>query len=102
MLKRIGLGLIFALLTTLYYAVMLTSIDSFNTSYKTVIIPKSLYGIAFAFIVPTSLEFTIVQCPHEMICGMQHLDLVISLALMGDIHLIPKNKHIVRVYTIMY
>ena len=66
MLKRIGLGLIFALLTTLYYVVMLASIDSFNTSYKTAIIPRSLYGIAFAFIVPTSLEFTIVQCPHEM------------------------------------
>ena len=66
MLKRIGLGLTFALLTTLYYVVMLACIDSFNTSYKAVIIPKSLYGIAFAFIVPTSLEFTIAQCPHEM------------------------------------
>ena len=66
MLKRIGLGLTFALLTTLYYVVMLACIDSFNTSYKAVIIPKSLYGIAFALIVPTSLEFTIAQCPHEM------------------------------------
>ena len=66
MLKRISLGLNFALLTILYYVVMLASIDSFNTSYKTIIIPRSLYGIAFAFIVPTSLEFTIVQCPHEM------------------------------------
>ena len=66
MLKRIGLGLIFALLTTLYYVVMLACIGSFDTSYKTVITPKSLYGIAFAFIVPTSLEFTIAQCPHEM------------------------------------
>ena len=69
MLKRIGIGLIFALLTTLYYVVMLACKDSFNlntTSYKALIIPQILHGIAFAFIFPTLLEFTIAQCPHVM------------------------------------
>ena len=69
MLRRIGLGLIIALLTTLYYVVMLACKDSFDlniTSYKAVIIPRILSGIVYAFIVPTSLEFTIAQCPHEM------------------------------------
>ena len=69
MLKRIGLGLIIALLTTLYYVIMLACRESFNintTSYKALIIPQILHGIAFAFIFPTSLEFTIAQCPHKM------------------------------------
>ena len=69
MLKRIGLGLTIALLTTLYYVIMLACKDSFNlniTSYKAVIIPRIMSGIVYACIVPTSLEFTIAQCPHEM------------------------------------
>ena len=69
MLKRIGLGLFFALLTTLYYVVMLACRDSFSlntTSYKSLFVPQILNGIAFAFIFPTSLEFTIAQCPHKM------------------------------------
>ena len=69
MLKRTGLGLIIALLTTLYYVVMLACKDGFNlntTSYKAVIVPNVFYGIALALILPTSLEFTIAQCPHEM------------------------------------
>ena len=69
MLKRIGIGFIFALLTTLYYVVMLACRDSFNlntTSYKPFIIPQILHGIALALIFPTSLEFTIAQCPHKM------------------------------------
>ena len=43
MLKRIGLGLIIALLTTLYYVVMLACSESFNintTSYKAHIVPQ--------------------------------------------------------------
>ena len=69
MLKRIGIGLIFALLTTLYYVFMLACRDSFNlntTSYKSLLVPQILHGIAFALIFPTSLEFTIAQCPHKM------------------------------------
>ena len=37
-----------------------------TTSYKAAVVPKLLYRISYAFILPTSLEFTIVQCPHEM------------------------------------
>ena len=69
MLKRIGLGLVFALLTTLYHIVMLACRESFNLhiiSYKSFIVPQILYGIAYAFILSTSLEFAIAQCPHEM------------------------------------
>ena len=69
MLKRIGLGLFFSLFTVLYYVIILASNEnsSFSTtSYKAVIIPQILYGIAFAFILPTSLEFTIAQSPHKM------------------------------------
>ena len=69
MLKRTGLGLIFALLTTLYYVIMLACKDSLYlniTSYKAVVVPQILYGIAYAFIIPSSLEFTIAQCPQEM------------------------------------
>ena len=69
MLKRIGLGLIIALMTTLYYVFMLACKDSLylnTTSYKAVVVPDVLYGIAYAFVLPTSLEFTIAQCPHEM------------------------------------
>ena len=69
MLKKIGLGLVFALLTTLYHIVMLACRDSFNlhtTSNKAIIVPQILYGISYAFILLTSLLFTIAQCPHEM------------------------------------
>ena len=69
MLKRIGSGLFFSLYTVLYYIIILASNgnSSFRTtSYKGVIIPLILYGIAFAFILPTSLEFAIVQSPHKM------------------------------------
>ena len=69
MLKRIGVGLVFALLTTIYSVIMLACRDHFlvdTTSYKASIISQVLYGIAFAFIYPTSLEFTIAQSPHEM------------------------------------
>ena len=69
MLKRIGSGLLFALFTVFYYIIIFASKESssFNTtSYKAVIILQILYGIAFAFILPTSLEFTIAQSPHKM------------------------------------
>ena len=110
MLKRIGLGLIFALLTTLCYVVISVCRDSLNlntTSNKVIVVPQILYGIAYALILPTSLEFTIAQCPHEMRgfwlnCGLQHLELVISLVLMEGICLIAKKKRIVRIHIIIY
>ena len=67
MLKRIGLGLVFAVFTPLYYVILYTWHDHFNmTSYQAIIIPQILYGISFIFIYPISLEFTIAQSPHQM------------------------------------
>ena len=69
MLKRIGLGLVFSLFTTIYFVIILACKDYilFNTiSYKAAIVSQCFYGIAFALIFPTSLAFTIAQSPHEM------------------------------------
>ena len=68
-LRRIGLGLVFALLVQLYYVIIFACKNYFQldtTSYKAIILPESLFGVSFALIVPTSLEFTIAQSPHEM------------------------------------
>ena len=68
MLKRIGVGLVFSLFTTIYSVVMLAFKDHslFDTSsYKVVIVSQVLYGIAFALILPISLEFTIAQSLQE-------------------------------------
>ena len=69
MLKRIGFGLVFSLFTTIYSVIILVCKDNFyfnTTSYKTVIVTQALFGIAFVFIFPTSLVFTVAQSPHEM------------------------------------
>ena len=69
MLKRIGVGLVFSLFTTIYSVIMLACKNHFlfdTTSYKAVIVSQCFYGIAFALIYPTSLAFTIAQSPHEM------------------------------------
>ena len=69
MLKRIGVGLVFSLFTTLYSVIMLSCKNHFlfdTTSYKAAIVSECFYGIAFALIYPTSLAFTIAQSPHEM------------------------------------
>ena len=69
MLKRIGLGLLFVLFTTIYYVIIFACKDHFHldtTSYKAMIMPEILYGISYALIFPTSLEFIIAQSPHEM------------------------------------
>ena len=69
MLKRIGVGLVFSLFTTMYSVILLACSDHFlfdTTSYKFTIVSQVLYGIAFALIFPTSLVFTIAQAPHEM------------------------------------
>ena len=69
MLKRIGVGLVFSLFTTIYYVIMLACNDHFNfdtTSYKFTVVSQVLYGISYALILPTSLEFTIAQSPIEM------------------------------------
>ena len=69
MLKRIGVGLIFSLFTTIYSVIILTSKDHLHfeiTSYKFTVVSEVLYGISYALILSTSLEFTIAQCPYEM------------------------------------
>ena len=67
MLKRIGLGLVFALATTSSYAVIFkyqrNTLSYFN---DLILIPQILLGTTFALIVPTSLEFTIAQSPVQM------------------------------------
>ena len=67
MLKRIGLGLVFALATTLSYVVIF-KYQKNTLSYLNdlLLIPQILYGVAFALIFPASLEFTIAQSPVEM------------------------------------
>ena len=66
MLKRIGVGLVFSLFTTIYSVIMLTCKNYFLfdiTSYKVVIVSEVLYGTAT---IPTTLAFTIAQTPREM------------------------------------
>ena len=69
MLKRIGVGLMFSLFTTIYSVIILTYKDHFHfeiTWYNFTVVSSVLHGIAYALILPTSLEFTIAQCPYEM------------------------------------
>ena len=69
MLKRIGVGLVFSLFTTIYSVIMFACKDHLlfdTTSYKAFIVSQVLYGISYALIFPTSLAFTIAQSPHEM------------------------------------
>ena len=69
MLKRIGLGTLLVLFTTVYYVIIFACKDHFHldtTSYKAMLMPEILYGISYALVFPTSLEFIIAQSPHEM------------------------------------
>ena len=69
MLKRIGLGMCFALFTLLYYVIMIACKEHFpldTNSYKAIVIPQILFGLSLALIVPASLEFTIAQSPLEI------------------------------------
>ena len=70
MLKRIGLGLAFAVATTLSLVIIFKyNYDNRNvllTFDYLMLIPQILYGVAFALIFPVSLEFTIAQSPVQM------------------------------------
>ena len=86
MLKRIGMGLVFALLTTLSYALIVLvghveknsnncvtlNENEYNTTYQLpvdyhwVMIPQILTGITYFFIFITSLEFTVAQSSTRM------------------------------------
>ena len=86
MLKRIGLGLVFTLLTSIFYFIILIvgdfsdpsfqcSSNIFNHSnsstitivnYKWLLIPHITYGCAFVLTGATTLEFTVAQSPRQM------------------------------------
>ena len=64
MLKRIGLGLLFAVCSMVSYTVILLSSDIHQQTL--LIAPQVLNGMEFFLIIPASLEFTIAQCPIQM------------------------------------
>ena len=83
MLKRIGLGMVFALLTSIFYFIILIVGDfsepSFqcpsnhsNTStvmalnYKWLLTPHIMCGCSMFLVVVTTLEFTVAQSPRQM------------------------------------
>ena len=67
MLKRIGVGLVFALATTLSYAVIFKYQRNIMSYFNNLLlIPQALFGVAFTLIFPTYLEFTIAQSPIQM------------------------------------
>ena len=80
MLKRIGLGLVFALLTSLgYISILLTgyletisaknetsSIFSIPLQYQWLLLPQVFCGFALFLVPITSLEFTVAQSPGQM------------------------------------
>ena len=83
MLKRIGLGMVFALLTSIFYFIILIVGDfsdpslqcpsnHSNTStvmvlnYKWLLTPHIMYGCCTFLVVVTTLEFTVAQSPRQM------------------------------------
>ena len=68
MLKRVGLGLAFALSTLVSHLIMLVLKEYFKIecSLCESIIPQVLLAISYILIFPTSFEFTIAQSPQEM------------------------------------
>ena len=62
MLKKIGLGLLFAVCSMASYTVILR----FYGNEASLVIPHVLIGIAYFLILPASFEFTIAQCPVQM------------------------------------
>ena len=63
MLKKIGLGLLFAVCSMASYTVILRFYGN-EASYNNVLIILS--GIAYFLIYPVFVEFTIAQCPAQM------------------------------------
>ena len=64
MLKRICFGLFLALFVPLYYVIIFACKEQFDlntSSYIAIVhvVPEILFGIAFALVYPTSLEFTV-------------------------------------------
>ena len=68
MVKRIGLGLAFALSTPISHLIMVLLKEHFKMecAFCESIIPQVLLAISYILIFPTSFEFTIAQSPQEM------------------------------------
>ena len=66
MLKKIGLGLLFAVCSTVCYTVILRFYGNEPSYNNVLIIPQILSGIAIFLIFPACFEFTIAQCPVQM------------------------------------
>ena len=114
MLKRIGMGLVFALLSTLSYALIVLvghveknsnncvtlNENEYNKSYQLpvdyhwVMIPQILTGISYFFIFITSLEFTVAQSPM----GMRGLVVGLWYAALGFGLLVGTNLYRVFLY----
>ena len=68
MLKRLGLGLMFALSYPVSHFIITLCQNylSVNVDFYKVIVPQILLAISKSIIFPISLEFTIAQCPHQL------------------------------------
>ena len=79
MLKRIGLGLVFALLASLgYISILLTGhLENISSKHETcsifmpikyqwLLLPQVFCGFALFLVLNTSLEFTVAQSPKQM------------------------------------
>jgi peptide/histidine transporter 3/4 len=102
MLKRIGIGLIFALFTMVSYAIVIKFLKSESEGpyyyHNGLIIPQVLFGVGYFLIFPTSLEFTIAQSPIEMrsvMIGLWYVSIgagyIINITL--KYHFCPVNKN---------
>ena len=82
MLKRIGLGLVFTLATTLSDVVIFKYKRNILSYFNDLLlIPQILYGVTVALTFPACLEFTIAQSPIQMIgmmVGMWFASLEVS------------------------
>ena len=66
MLKKIVLGLLFAVCSTVSYTVILRFYGNEASYNNVLIIPQILFGITDFLIFPAFVEFTIAQCPAQM------------------------------------
>ena len=112
MLKRIGLGLVFSLFTTVSYIIIvlvshfndpmvecpLEGYKEKNTStvllinYKWLIIPQVTYGVSLFLVIATSLEFTIAQSPRQMrglMVGLWYTAFSVGHLINNNLHLVP-------------
>ena len=68
MLKRLGLGLLFALSYPVSHLIIVLCQNDLNGNFEfyKVIVPQILLSVSNSIVFPISLEFTIAQCPHQL------------------------------------